>query len=142
MVCRRLSGRQLAVIDELVDGKMVEQEVLSQHKVGRKLFAKWLADETFVGRLKEQIEFRRLQAQAMLASSTCGAIMKLKELTGSKEDETARKASVDVMRLFKNMKPEEKTERRPRGAVAMSAETARKVRALLAEEQRAKKKQG
>ena len=73
MVRKRLSTRQLEVIDELVAGGMSERVVLRKYNVGRRLFVKWLADEMFVQRFRDQIEFVKLQAEAMIARSMSAA---------------------------------------------------------------------
>ena len=41
---KRLSKRQLAVIDELFAGGMDEAEVLQRYKVSTRLYREWLAD--------------------------------------------------------------------------------------------------
>jgi len=39
---RKLSSRQLAVIDEIFRGEVDEQSILDKYKVSRKLYNRWL----------------------------------------------------------------------------------------------------
>ena len=50
---KRLSAKQLAVIDDLFEGEIKEAEILKKHNLSRNLFQKWLADESFSHRLLE-----------------------------------------------------------------------------------------
>jgi len=94
---KRLSKRQLAVIDELFAGGMDEAEVLQRYKVSTRLYREWLADELFTGELKFRIDSARRAGELIIARYTPVAAVKLVGLIDSKKDETVRRACLDIM---------------------------------------------
>ena len=50
-----LSAKQLAVIDDLFEGRLEEPEMLKNHNISRKLYDRWLADESFNGHLDRRM---------------------------------------------------------------------------------------
>jgi hypothetical protein len=98
---RRLSRKQLAVIDDLFAGDLDEQEVLSKHNLSRHLYRKWLVDELFKRELDIRIDSARKQSELIIAQYAPVAAMKLVSLTESEKPETARKACVDLITMPK-----------------------------------------
>jgi hypothetical protein len=96
---KRLSKRQLAVIDDLFGGELDEQAVLQKHKVNRNVYNGWLADELFTSEFDRRIMSAHRQSAALIAKYTPLAAAKLVQLTGSEKVETARKACVDIISL-------------------------------------------
>ncbi len=94
---QRLNKRQLAVIDDLFAGEMEESQVLEKHKVGLRLYRKWLADELFAGELAFRVESARRAGELIIARYTPMAAAKLVSLTESDKVETVRKACLDIM---------------------------------------------
>jgi len=94
---KRLSKRQLAVIDELFAGGMDEAEVLQRYKVSTRLYRKWLADELFADELKFRIESAKRAGELIIARYTPVAAAKLVGLIDSDKDETVRRACLDIM---------------------------------------------
>ena len=94
---RRLTRRQLAVIDDLFGGVMEESQVLEKHKVSSRLYRKWLADEVFAGELAFRIESAKRAGELIIARYTPMAAAKLVSLTESDKVETVRKACLDIM---------------------------------------------
>ena len=94
---KRLSKRQLAVIDELFAGGMDEAEVLQRYKVSTRLYRKWLADELFADELKFRIESAKRAGELIIARYTPVAAVKLVGLIDSDKDETVRRACLDIM---------------------------------------------
>ena len=133
-----LSARQLAVIDDLFEGRK-EREILEKHNLSRKLYEKWLADEAFNGRLDRRAEWENRRSEFRLARSARIAVSSLVKMAESEKGETARKACVDLITMRAN---------RSAGSSAMQAdnpapgpesppltpETADKILAALAEE--------
>jgi len=99
---RPLSTRQLAVIDDICEGKK-DQEILKKHNVDRKLYDKWLADESFNRRLNMRIEWEFRLNEIILARQVREAMTNLLDLTKSEQAETARKACIDIITMRDNL---------------------------------------
>jgi uncharacterized protein (UPF0264 family) len=96
---KKLSARQLGLIDDIFSGKGDEQQVLKKNKVNRNLYNKWLADEAFIAEIERRISSSALFSRAVVAGYVAGASARLVALTDSKNPETARKACLDVISL-------------------------------------------
>jgi hypothetical protein len=94
---RKLSKRQIAVIDEIFRGEVDEQSILDKYKVSRKLYNRWLADETFSAEFDRRIEAAFRQSAILIARYAPLAAAKLVALTESDKEETARKACLDII---------------------------------------------
>jgi len=94
---KKLTQRQLAVLDDLFAGKIKEQTILKRHHVPRALYEKWLADERFVSLFERRIEHAYRQSRMILARNASDAAKRLVALTGKDGGETARKACLDII---------------------------------------------
>jgi len=94
---RKLSSRQLAVIDEIFRGEVDEQSILDKYKVSRKLYNRWLADETFSAEFDRRVESAFRQSAILIARYAPVAAAKLVSLMDSDKEETARKACLDII---------------------------------------------
>jgi hypothetical protein len=94
----KLKPRQLAVIDELFNGDD-EQAVLDKYKVSRRLYNKWLADETFAGEFDRRIENAFRQSAILIARYAPLAAAKLVGLIGSDKEEVVRRACLDIISM-------------------------------------------
>jgi len=133
-----LSAKQLAVIEDLFEGKQ-EQEILKKHKLSRKLYEKWLANETFNRRLDRRAEWENRRSELMLARKAREAVSSLVKLTESKQSETARKACVDLITISANRSAGSSATQADNPASSpdsqpLPPETAGKLLAVLAEE--------
>jgi hypothetical protein len=97
--CGGLTKRQRTVIDELFRGELNEQAVLDKHKVSRRLYNKWLADDAFTGEFDRCIESAFRQSTALIARYAPLAATKLVQLIGSDKEETVRKACLDIISM-------------------------------------------
>ena len=92
-----LTKQQIAVLNDIFNGKMSEENAVQKHKVTPRLYRKWLDDEVFA----DEIEFRTacLQRQSRLtvAKLMSFAAVKLVELMNSEKKELVRKACFDVI---------------------------------------------
>jgi hypothetical protein len=93
----RLSKKQLAVVEDLFAGELDEASVLAKHKVSRKLYEKWLADERFTEAFNKLIARAHRQGLLIIARCVPLAASKLVQLTDSDSPETARKACLDIL---------------------------------------------
>ena len=138
-VAKPLSVKQLAVIDDLFESELNEPEILKKHNISRKLYDRWLADESFNDHLDRRMVWEYRRNEIILARSIRQVVSNLMELTKSEQAETARKACIDIITMHAN---------RSAGAAAPQAgnpvqnpesaqllpETAGKLLAVLAEE--------
>ena len=149
---KRLHGRQLAFIGDLFGGKLDEQAALKKHHVSRKLYNKWLSDPAFVEQFDRRFAGLCRQNALQIARNASEAMEELMTLikaeegntkgSGSKAEkgETARKACLDIIkmhlspRLAGRPKAPVKKATPPPEPPELSAQTASKLLAVLAEE--------
>lgn len=137
---KRLSKKQLMVIDNLFEGTLDEQAVLDKYKVKRSVFEKWLADDQFIEQFNARITGSFRQSRLIIARYAPLATTKLVELTESESQETARKACLDIISMGsqglavpdKSGVPVDKSDLRDIPP-ELSAETASRILATLAE---------
>ena len=142
-----LSQKQLAVIEDLFNSELDEQAVLEKHKVRRSTYDRWLEEALFAERFKQYVNGLKRRSELLMAKYSCLAAAKLVELTGSKKEETARKACLDILSPPKvsAKKTEEPTEPLTSGdaeSQQLPPKTARKLLAALAEEKNSRGKRG
>lgn len=141
---KRLSKRQLAVIEDLFAGELDEQVILDKYNVSRSLYNKWLADDRFVEQFSERIARAYRQSELIIARYAPLAAAKLVQLTESEKAETARKACLDILSVptSAGKSAVTNTENAVSGPLEtgqLSPETAGRLLAALAEEQDAQK---
>lgn len=96
---KKLSKKQLAVIEDLFSGELDEQTVLDKHQISRYLYNKWLADERFTEQFDERIARSYRQSRLIIARYAPLAAAKLVQLTECDKEETVRKACLDIISL-------------------------------------------
>lgn len=107
MTVQKLTKKQRAVIDDLFAGQLDEQQILDTHKVARRVYEKWLTDRIFTEQFEHRLRSARRQGELIIARYSPVAAAKLVQLTESENQETARKACLDVINYIKpNIKPE------------------------------------
>jgi hypothetical protein len=138
-----LSAKQLAVIDDLFEGELKESEILKNHNLSKKLYDRWLADESFNDQLDRRIVWEYRRCDFMLARSVRQALSNLMDMTKSGQAETARKACIDIITMRANLLAGTRLPGTPalpgdsRTSVespSFSPETAGKLLTILAEE--------
>ena len=134
----KLSKKQLAVMEDLFSGELDEQAVRDKHEVSRSVYNRWLADGDFVEEFDRRIASAHRQSAALIARYAPLAAAKLVQLTESENQETARKACLDIISLPKIAAP--KTEQSYKAkkddddpAEQLSEATVSKLLAALAE---------
>jgi cell envelope opacity-associated protein A len=93
----KLTARQLSVIDDLFAGELEEQQVFEKHKIDRRTYDKWLAEENFASEFDRRIKSAHRHGELIIARFANVAAVKLVALTESANPETARKACLDVI---------------------------------------------
>jgi len=136
-----LTGEQKAVLEDLFAGGLGEQAVLAKHGVSVKSFNNWLKDELFSAKYDERLLSLHRDGAVMLAKYKSVAAARLIELTGSSNQETARKACLDIIN-FQHQPAGRETDGQPRPErqgenTELSPEQASRLLAALAEEKSA-----
>jgi len=143
---KKLTKKQLAVLDDLFSSELDEQAVLAKFNVSKNLYYKWLADECFAEQFDRLIAAVYRQSAVLLARYATLAAAKLVQLTDSENQETARKACLDIIAYDglqarerpKNLTPDP---RPPTPDSTLSPETASKILEVLAQEKEESKNQ-
>ena len=138
---KRLSKRQITVMDDLFSGQYDEQAVLEKHKLSRGVYNKWLADELFADEFSHRIKVAHHQSRFLIAKYSSMAAARLIQLTNSEKEETARKACLDIINLPQAGKSDITPSDDSPGEKAspeLSLETAGRLLATLAEEKNQK----
>jgi len=136
---RRLTQRQLAVLDDLFGSELDEEGVLEKHRVRRSTYDRWQEDKVFAERFKQHLNGLKRQSELLMAKYSCLAAAKLVELTTSGKEETARKACIDIITLPNKISEEvEQVNKSERGEVEeiseLSPKRASRLLAVLAED--------
>lgn len=133
----KLTRKQLTVLDEIFLGELDEQQVLAKYKVSRSKYYKWLTDEFFAEEFDRRVAAAYRQSITFIARYATLAAAKLVQLTESENQETARKACLDIISMqgkvsdpgHKTAEPENMNTASP-----LSPETASKILEVLAQE--------
>jgi hypothetical protein len=134
-----LSARQLAVIDDLFEDDPNEPQILENHNISRRLYDRWLADESFSDYLDKRKAWEHRRNKIKLVKSERQAISNLLDLTKSKQSETARKACLDIITMGSSLSAgtDTKQDKNPKPtpeSLNLPPEAAGKLLAALAEE--------
>ena len=96
-----LTKQQLIVLDELFENGGDEAVVLKRYDISRKLWHEWLSDKDFADEITYRMDASKRQSRIILSKYSPFAASKLIELCGSENQETARKAAMDIIALQK-----------------------------------------
>ena len=129
-----LTKQQLIVLDELFENGGDETVVLKRYDISRKIWHKWLAGNDFVDEMAERIEASRRQSRIILSKYSPFAASKLIELCGSENQETARKAAMDIITLQKDGLNTDDANDSAEPSAALDPATASKLLAALAQD--------
>jgi hypothetical protein len=130
-----LTAEQLQIIDELFESGGDEAAVLQKHNITFADWQKQLADKDFADELAARMESSKRQGRIILSKYAPYAATKLIQLCESENQETARKAALDILNLqtgrpdISNLKSQISDTKLP----SLDAETASKILAVLAE---------
>jgi len=139
---RRLTRKQLSVLDDLFSGDFNDEEaVLLKHKLSRNVYNKWLSEEGFSERFSNCVNGLNRQSELMIARYATLAAARLVHLTESKNQETGRKACLDIISFSLAKKTVSKAKGDGKGvkeadkkAARLPTRTARRLLAALAED--------
>jgi len=94
-----LSNKQLAVLDDIFNNGLTEQQALEKHNITTCRYRKWLENGLFEHEINARIDAAIRQSKLVMAHHLPWAAQRLAQLTVSEKDETARKACLDVISL-------------------------------------------
>jgi len=137
---KKLTRKQLAVLDELFLGELDEQQALDKYKVSRSVYYRWLCDDDFAEHFDRRIAAAYRQSAALVARYATIAAARLVQLTESASPETARKACLDIISMpnFSSGKGEKSIDDRKsqiENQPLLSPETAGKILEVLAQQE-------
>ena len=137
---RKLSKRQLALIEDIFAGELDEQTMLQKHKLSKRTYDRWLSNEAFNTQLTQRMTQAHQQSSLIIARYGPLAAAKLVALTESDKPETARKACLDIIQINSQLStpsaeaeqsaPQSDDDSQP----TLSPETAGRILAALAEQ--------
>ena len=130
---RKLTPRQLAVVDDLFEGGLDEAGVLAKHKVSTRVYRKWLCSEHFLEELRFRIESAKRAGELIIARYTPVAAAKLVGLIDSDKAETVRRACLDILNAGNEKEATTDTEESDENQPALPPDLASKLLAVLAE---------
>jgi len=134
---KRLSKKQLSVIEDLFVGQLDEQAILDKHEVSRTVFVKWQMERRFVEEFNRRIAALNRQGELIIARYAPLAAAKLVGLTESQSQETARRACIDIIEFPKQAvkKADKPADKNDKGAPQkeLPPETASRLLAALAD---------
>ena len=95
---KKITKKQRQFIEDLFAG-LDEQQALEKYKISVKTYSRWLSDEGFVSHFNRQLEIAHRQGELIIARYASLAAARLVELTESENQETRRKACLDIISL-------------------------------------------
>ncbi len=126
-----LTKKQLTIIDDLFESGGDESAVRQKHNIPRKLWSKWLADKDFADEIAARTEASKRHSQIILSKYAPFAAAKLVQLCESENQETSRKAVLDILSLYERQKTQDLTQPE---LPSLDPEMASKLLAAMAEE--------
>ena len=96
-----ITRKQLAVIEDLFAGEFEEQQVFEKHRVNKRVYDKWLTEENFAAEFDRRVKSAHRQGELIIARFANIAAAKLVQLTESENQETSRKACLDVINYLR-----------------------------------------
>ena len=104
---KKLSKRQINVLDGLFTGELTLNEILKKCRVSQITYYDWLSDPFFMSAFDKRIDSARAVLTSTLSAYSQAALLALVNLTRSQKTETARKACLDIVKLVQDEKDEQ-----------------------------------
>ena len=130
-----LTKEQLEIIDDLFESGGDETATLKKHGIERKVFQDWLAEKDFAEEIAARLESSKRQSRIILSKYLSVAAVKLVQLCSSENQETSRKACLDILNLQKEHLEQTDTDQSAESLPSLDPATASKILAVLANTQ-------
>ncbi|MGD0551854.1 MAG: hypothetical protein ABSB25_04300 [Sedimentisphaerales bacterium] len=98
---KQLTKKQRDVIDDLFSGELDEQQIFEKHRINKRVYDKWLAEDNFADEFDRRIKSAHRRGELIIARFANVAAAKLVQLTESENQETSRKACLDVINYLR-----------------------------------------
>jgi hypothetical protein len=128
-----LTKKQIEIIDDLFETGGDETAVLKKHNIEREDWQKWLADKDFADCVAARLEASKRQSRIILSKYLSVAAVKLVQLCDSENQETSRKACLDILGLQHDQLSKADTGQPAESLPSLDPATASKILAVLAE---------
>ena len=103
-----LTRKQFLAINDLFEAGGDEAAVLEKHKIKLAVWLKWQKDKDFNDEIARRMAALEMQGQILIAKYRPHAIAQLVQLCNSENNETSRKACIDMLNfVLLNKKPAE-----------------------------------
>ncbi len=133
-----LTQEQLEIIDDLFELGGDENAVIQKHNIDRKVFRGWLAEKEFADCVADRLKSSKLHSEILLSRYASFAASKLIQLCQSENQETSRKACLDILNLHKEQLLNTDENQPAEPLPSIDPETASKILAVLAESETTK----
>ena len=97
----KITKKQRDVIDDLFAAELDEQQIFEKHRINKRVYDKWLAEENFADEFDRRVKSAHRRGELIIARFANVAAAKLVELTNSENQETSRKACLDVINYLR-----------------------------------------
>ena len=134
-----LTAKQLEIIDDLFDSGGDETATLQKHNIERKVFQDWLAEKDFADEIAGRLEASKRQSRIILSKYLSVAAVKLVQLCDSENQETSRKACLDILGLQHDQLSKADADQPAESLPPLDPATASKILAVLAEDNQPQK---
>jgi len=99
---RTIQGRQLAFVDDMFsDSNQTFDELLNKHGIRKDELKYWLKDSRFRREIRIRIRWAYEKSEILVAKYAMIAAARLVRLTESENQETARRACLDIITLIR-----------------------------------------
>jgi hypothetical protein len=98
---KQLTKKQREVIEDLFAGELDEQQVFEKHRINKRVYDKWLTEGNFASAFDWRVKSAHRQSELIIARFATVAAAKLVQLTESENQETSRKACLDVINYLR-----------------------------------------
>jgi hypothetical protein len=96
-----LTKKQRDIIDDLFAGELEEQQIFEKHRINKRVYDKWLAEDNFADEFDRRVKSAHRRGELIIARFVNVAAAKLVQLTESENQETSRKACLDVINYLR-----------------------------------------
>lgn len=104
---KKLSKRQINVLNGLFSGELTLNEILKKCRVSQITYYEWLSDPFFMAAFDKRIDSAKAVLLSTLSAYSQAALLSLVNLTRSEKTETARKACLDIVKLVQDERDEQ-----------------------------------
>lgn len=138
----QFTKKQIKIIKKWINNESDEKELCKKYKISYKKWSTWINSKYVKDEIKGRVEAAKKSSELLMARYLPLATAKLIEQCNSENNETSRKACIQIISLFsKDTAIDETKELENASEVEIEPEMASKILAVMAEEKRKKLQQ-